>query len=499
MKATQRRLARLQAHVTPHTTSSSTTSTTTTTTTTATATTLPPDTSKDLLKLRGWGYNDTHFFLNEDNQVELSGDRYPQAFPPNVKRVFPKLKDFMEDRLHMNIEETSFVNEELPQVDPPRVNLAFVAAVQAALPTVELYNDPQCRLRHALGCTMEEVWAIRYGTKVHRAPDLIMYPKSHTEVEIIVKAAVEHDVVIIPYGGGTSVSGALECPAEEHRVIVSLDMARMSRIKWVDRENMTACIEAGTIGTEIERKLGTVGLIMGHEPDSYEHSTMGGWIATNASGMKKNTFGNIEDIVINFKVVTPQGTMECGGNFPRVSAGPDIMNLIFGSEGTLGVVTEAIVRVRKVPESIVYGSAIFYNFHQGIQAMREVARQRCQPASIRLVDNEQFRLAQVFKPESATPTKDGYMSAIQQAYVIKYKGFDEHQMVAMTLLFQGKSRRETRLQEQKVYKIVKQYGGMAGDATNGIRGYFLTYVICFGVVESYYFFFLYFFFGLMVD
>jgi alkyldihydroxyacetonephosphate synthase len=491
----QRRLARVQAHVTANPTfSSNTTATTTTTTTTNTNTTTsnntrtvsptktsstaetnsPEDKSKDALKLRGWGYNDTHFFLNEDNQVELSGNRYPQAFPPNVKRVFPKLKEFMEDRLHMNVDETSFITEQLPSIDPPILNHAFVAGVQKLLPKVELYSDHRCRLRHGLGCTMEEVWSIRYAKKIGRVPDLVMYPKSHNEVEIIVKEAVEHDAVIIPYGGGTTVSGALQCPTNEVRCIVSLDMSRMCRIKWVDRENMTACIEAGTIGTEIERKLGNVGFIMGHEPDSYEHSTMGGWIATNASGMKKNVFGNIEDIVVNFKVVTPTGTMECGGNFPRVSAGPNIMNLIFGSEGTLGVVTEAVVRIRRVPESVVYGSAIFYNFHQGIQAMREVARQRCQPASIRLVDNEQFRLAQVFKPESATPTKDGYMSAIQQAYVIKYKGFDEHKMVAMTLLFQGANRRETRLQEKKVYDIVKQYGGMAGDATNGIRGYFLT-------------------------
>jgi len=195
--------------------------------------------------------------------------------------------------------------------------------------------------------------------------------------------------------------------------------------------------------------------------------------------MKKNVFGNIEDIVVNFKVVTPIGTMECGGNFPRVSAGPDMMNVIFGSEGTLGVVTEAVVRIRPVPESVIYGSVIFYDFDSGVQAIREVARQKCQPASIRLVDNEQFRLAQVIKPESTNPKLDGYMSAIQQAYVINLKGYDEHKMVAMTLLFQGATRSETRAQERKVYSICKRFGGMKGDAKNGIRGYFLTYMIAY--------------------
>ena len=313
----RRRLSRVRSHlVSTHYTSSSTTTTTTTTndnadadadaksqqlstrsTSSTTTTKSNEDISKSDLKLRGWGYNDTKFFLNDDDMVELSGDRYPQAFPPNVRRVFPRLKEFMEDRLHMNVEETSFMHDKLPDVDPPVQRPDFVAALTAAVASaaaararatatastsspLEMYDDHRCRLRHALGCTMEEVWMMRYADRVARAPDLVIYPRSHEEVELIVQLAVVHDVVIIPYGGGTTVSGSIECPKDEKRCIVSLDMSRMNKIKLVDRENMLACIEAGTIGTEIERKLDALGLIMGHEPDSYEHSTMGGWIAT---------------------------------------------------------------------------------------------------------------------------------------------------------------------------------------------------------------------------
>ena len=437
------------------------------------------DSSKDYLKLRGWGHVDTEFFVNGDGQVELSGTRYSDAFP-GASRTFPKVRAWMEDRLGLDIERTSFMRDAPPRLSSPVANPDFLAAVRAAVgPSLEMYTDDECRLRHAHGATVGEVWELRYGESIARAPDLVVYPHSHADVEALVKAAVDHDAVIIPFGGGTTVSGAVECPPGETRCIVSLDTSRMNRIRWVNRENMTACIEAGAIGTDIEAKLESFGLTMGHEPDSYEFSTMGGWVATRASGMKKNIYGNIEDILINFKVVTPRGTMECGGNFPRVSAGPDLMQVIMGSEGTLGVVTEAIVRLQPAPLIKVYGSVIFPDFESGIQAMREVARQRCQPASIRLVDNDQFRLGQVLKTESATPVRDSYMSAIQQTYVLKIRGFDEYKMCACTLLFQGADRSRVRAQERQVYSICRRFGGMAADAKNGIRGYFLTYMIAY--------------------
>ena len=141
-------------------------------------------------------------------------------------------------------------------------------------------------------------------------------------------------------------SGGLECPEEEKRSIISVAMKNMSRVKYVDKENMMACIEAGARGKEIEQRLAPMGVTMGHEPDSYEFSTMGGWVATRASGMKKNVYGNIEDIVVNVKIVTPKGVVERVSLVPRASTGPDLTQLILGSEGILGIVTEVVVRIR---------------------------------------------------------------------------------------------------------------------------------------------------------
>lgn len=126
----------------------------------------------------------------------------------------------------------------------------------------------------------------------------------------MVKAASTHNCVIIPFGGGTNVTHSLLPVTEETRSIISCDVTRMNHVKWVDKKNMSACIEAGIIGKDMENELAKYGVMCGHEPDSVEFSSLGGWISTRASGMKKNRYGNIDDILISVRIVTPTGTYE---------------------------------------------------------------------------------------------------------------------------------------------------------------------------------------------
>jgi alkyldihydroxyacetonephosphate synthase len=156
-------------------------------------------------------------------------------------------------------------------------------------------------------------------------------------------------------------------------MIVSVDMTRMNHVRWVDRENMTACVEAGILGMDLEKELARYGVVCGHEPDSVEFSSLGGWLATRSSGMKKNKYGNIEDIALQMKIVTPVGTLSRMSDQPRVSSGPDLNEIILGSEGTLGLITEAIIKVRPAAKKIEYDSIIFYNFNEGIEFMYDVA------------------------------------------------------------------------------------------------------------------------------
>lgn len=179
---------------------------------------------------------------------------------------------------------------------------------------------------------------------------------------------------------------------------------------------------------------------MGHEPDSVEFSTLGGWVATRASGMKKNKYGNIDDIIMNVKVVTSIGTFQKEQNVPRVSSGPDLNQLILGSEGALGIITEVVFKVRDLPQAREYDSYVFPDFAAGVTFMHQLVQNNTYPASCRLVDNQQFQLGMSLKTEQKAKwavLKD----KLKKFYLLQVKNFDPNQMTLATILYEG-SRRE---------------------------------------------------------
>lgn len=331
------------------------------------------------------------------------------------------------------------------------------------------------RLIRAHGQTLFDIHTLREST-FKRIPDLVVWPTCHNDVLKLVQAANEHNVTIIPFGGGTSVSGSITCPKNEKRSIVILDTSQMNRMLWLDKENMVACFESGIFGQDLERELRKIGLTVGHEPDSYEFSTLGGWVATRASGMKKNVYGNIEDLVVRVKMVTCKGVLERNCSAPRVSCGPDFNQIILGSEGTLGVVTEVVLKVRSLPPFKQYGSLVFPTFENGIKCLREIAEHRLQPASIRLIDNEQFRFGQSLKPHASV--FGSFLDGFKKIYLTKIKGFDPSKMCVATLVFEGGADQVKRNQKQ-INDIALKYAGIAAGSENGERGYVLTFVIAY--------------------
>jgi len=320
------------------------------------------------------------------------------------------------------------------------------------------------------------MYSIKY-TRLGRIPDVVIYPEAESQVTSLIEVAKAHNVTLIPYGGGTNVTDALRCDEREQRTIVSVDMRRMNRILWIDRENMMAAIEAGAVGRHIMAELRKHGVTMGHEPDSVEFSTLGGWIATNASGMKKNRYGNIEDLVLDVTVATADGKLERTSASPRESVGLDLRRLMFGSEGTLGIITSAVVKIFPLPEVQRYGSVLFPTFEAGFKFMYDLAREATPPASVRLVDNLQFQFGLALKPKSSGGLAD-LKSKAEKFFVTRIKGFEPFKMVACTLVFEG-TRGEVTRQESDLYRIAARHGGMKAGAENGRRGYQLTYSIAY--------------------
>src|SRR5215468_9295879 len=320
----------------------------------------------------GWGFRDSGFRIDAEGRVEFTGSRYALS-----GKKIPGLLPWAEGILGLPL-------------------------------------DP--RVRHGHGHTQEDVWDARWGAFA-RVPDLVVWPASEEEVRDLVALARRERVCLVPFGGGTNVTDALRCRVDERRAIASLDLRRMNRVRWIDPRNGTACIEAGATGLEIEEQLGRHGWTLGHEPDSAELSTLGGWIATNASGMKKNRYGNIEDLVLSISAVTPEGGALERPALPRESVGGDPARWLIGSEGRLGVVTSAVVRVFPRPAVRRFGSVLFRSFEQGLAFLYDVERSGAKPASVRLMDNLQFQFGQALKPEKSRLA--AWKSALEKAWVLR--------------------------------------------------------------------------------
>jgi len=429
-----------------------------------------PKKRQELLNWNGWGFKDSGFIgYSEDNEhvkFRFAGDRYELG-----GNDLPYFADFLENTFKLNFRRDRFV-----QVEPAYPDPLICQAFLDELPTsITRSVEGMDRLFRSHGHTLHDVYHMKTAS-FGRIPDVVVWPECHKDVEEIISLAVKHNVAVIPFGGGTNVTGAVQCPEEEHRMIVSLDTSQMNQILWIDEEGLCAHIEAGIIGKDMENRLMAKGFTTGHEPDSYEFSSLGGWVATRASGMKKNRYGNIEDLLISLRAVTPQGEWHSSGQFPRVSTGPDMNHILLGSEGTLAVITEVTIKIRPLPPVRKYGSYVFPEFELGVNFMRHVARDRCQPASLRLMDNEQFVFGQALK------TSSGYLSylanAISHFYLTRIKGFDMSKICVATVVTEGTAE-EVAAQEAKIHSIAVKYQGMAAGGNNGKRGYQLTFAIAY--------------------
>ncbi|HET7841276.1 MAG TPA: FAD-binding oxidoreductase [Terriglobia bacterium] len=425
----------------------------------------------DAESLDVWGFKDSHFSINENGHVVLLGNRYELS-----GKELPRLLPWIRETLEITLDPKDvFRPPPATEIPPPVENAPFLGEIRRIFTDQQISADGPARLRHGHGQTQEEMYAIKYE-RLERVPDLVVFPEAEEQVAALIEAAKRHQVVLIPFGGGTNVTDALRCEAGERRFIVSVDMQRMNRIRWIDKANHMASIEAGALGRNIAAQLQAYGFTMGHEPDSVEFSTLGGWIATNASGMKKNKYGNIEDLVLDVTVATANGKLERARCSPRESTGIDLRQLLFGSEGTLGIITSAVVKLFPLPEVQSYGSILFPNLEAGVAFMRELALEPSRPASVRLVDNLQFHFALALKP--APKGLGVWKSKIEKWVVTKLKGFRLDQVAVCTLAFEG-TRREVAEQERAAYSIAKKLGGMKAGAENGRRGYQLTFSIAY--------------------
>jgi len=246
-----------------------------------------------------------------------------------------------------------------------------------------LVDDETRRLR-TRGKSTPDLLRARAGD-LSDAPDAVVRPGSHDEVAAVLAWAVEHHVAVVPFGGGTCVTGGLAARRDGYAGLVSLDLVRMKRLVSVDHVSMTAVLEPGLRGPEAEALLAAEGVVLGHYPQSFEFATIGGFAATRSSGQSSAGYGRFDALVVGLRVATPRGEVRLG-SAPANAAGPDLRQLFLGSEGAFGVITEVTVRVRRLPHVKVYEGWRWGSFAEGADAIRTLAQAGLLPTVVRLSD-----------------------------------------------------------------------------------------------------------------
>ena len=298
----------------------------------------------------------------------------------------------------------------LPQSRLPQAARdALVAVVGAA----EVDDSREARIRHAAGRSYPDLIRLRDGDAA-AAPDAVVRPSSHEEVAAVLEACASQRVAVVPFGGGTSVVGGVEPLAVGFEAVIALDLKRLDLFETDDR-SLTARLGAGLTGPEAEERLNAVGLTLGHFPQSYEFATIGGYVATRSAGQASTGYGRIDELVVAVRAATPAGDIETKP-VPATAAGPQLRELIVGSEGVLGVITDATLRVRPLPEVRRYEGWSFRSFGEGAEAFRALEQHHAAPDVARLSDEHETRLAMAL---SAT----GAAAKIGKAY-LKARGHE---------------------------------------------------------------------------
>jgi alkyldihydroxyacetonephosphate synthase len=369
----------------------------------------------------------------------------------------PSLRPFIRRHLEVDIARATAAPVAFDELRVPDASVAagLERALVAAVGAEHVSGDAMDRVVHARGKCLRELVRTRRGD-LGRLPDVVVRPGSEEEVEAVLRAALAADTVVIPFGGGSNISGSLEAPDGDRRTVVSVDLGRLDRVLSIDPVARVAEVQAGAFGPALEEQLNAQGWTLGHFPDSFAYSTLGGWIATRSSGMQSDKYGDIATLTRGLRVATPAGMLVVRG-VPSTSTGPSVREMVLGSEGRLGIVTSATVHVHRVPAQRVILGYLLPTWAASLAAMRDIAASEASPSVTRVSDAAETLFSFATKKDSSLA--DRLKSKALMTYLTRRRGFDLDAMCLAFIGYEG-SERYVAGQRRRVGRIVASHGGL---------------------------------------
>jgi alkyldihydroxyacetonephosphate synthase len=293
----------------------------------------------------------------------------------------------------------------LPGALPARLRRRLVETVGG----FHVRDDSEERIRHAAGRSYLDLIALRSG-RVAEAPDAVVHPASDEEIQTVLRVCADADCSVMPFGGGTSVVGGVNASRDRGRPLIALALDRMDLLLDVDRSSLTATLQAGSRGPWIESELAQRGLTLGHHPQSFEYATAGGYAATRSAGQASTGYGRFDQMLSGLRMLTPTGALTVPAGPPRAT-GPSLLDVIAGSEGVLGVISEVTVRVRSRPRLRHYAAWSLQTFHAGAGLIRDLLQSGRAPDVVRLADAEETRASLAMARGAAARMARRYLAA----------------------------------------------------------------------------------------
>ena len=368
----------------------------------------------------------------------------------------PKMAPFVMEKIGIDLGAPGTPPPSFEDLAVPasRLPAELAETLRGAVGGNHVVTEDLDRVVHTYGKGLADLVKIRAGI-LPRVPDVIVYPADEAEVRAVVDATVAAGAVLIPFGGGSNISGSLTPPAGEDRPVVSLDLGRLNRVLEIDEDAGLARIQAGALGPDLEEQLTARGWTMGHQPDSFRHSTLGGWIATRSSGMQSDKYGDIADITRGMRVVLP-GKVVALRPLPSYSSGPSVREMILGSEGRLGVITEAWVNVHRLPENRDIVAYLFPNWGTAIKAMHAISVSDAAPTVTRVSDSNETSFSLATQKASK-----GIKGKVQRGLfdVLERRGWDLSKACLSYIGYEGGSAK-IKAEKAIVGKIIRQHGGI---------------------------------------
>jgi alkyldihydroxyacetonephosphate synthase len=272
-----------------------------------------------------------------------------------------------------------------------RLSETALDGLRAILGSDGVSTEHHARVLHAAGKGYPDLVRLRAGAP-EGAPDAVLSPRSHEQVMAVLALASSSSLAVVPFGGGTSVVGGVAPLAGPHAAVLALDMGRMGSVLELDTQSRTVAVQGGIRAPALEAHLRRRGLTLGHYPQSYEYVSLGGCAATRSAGQASTGYGAIEKMVLGLRLAAPAAEIALEP-VPATAAGPSLRQLLVGSEGTLGVISELSLRVRTAPRERIYEGVFFGSFAEGVAAARELAQERALPDVFRLSDGPETRMS----------------------------------------------------------------------------------------------------------